>query len=414
MKKKLLPLILLVATMSSCMKDEIISEEIEQDQADLVTINVAAGTTKGADVTTTSLENSSGVKLHIQDAGTISDAYEFTASNSDWNQTSSTPLKWVDITFPAYFHSLHDGTAQSVTLSDSSSSTTYTVADESASSDHNDLVYHSSKLSSTPIGGTITVFHKHALSKISLYAATGGNKLYIARVNLVNIDPDGTITISPVSASEITTANGVDWKNSGTSDANYNYYYIANNAASALTSTTDGSTIINSDSKAPLMIIPQMTTGVTSADLASYQDSAPGSYIEVIYYLTDVDDNALVGYSSVSARSDASDYIDADQSKTLYVMGAFALGYTFEPNKQYDITLGLGKTNSTGGMLVVDYYVDKNGDPISLTKVDDEGCTEPEIPEIDPGDDILPDSDDNIDIIVTASDWEDGGSTSLN
>lgn len=403
-----------MAAMSSCMKDEINVQDLEQAEANLVGINVAAGTTKGVDVTTSTLEGSTtGVKLHIQDAGTTSDAYDFTASGSDWNQ-STTTLKWGEITFPAYFYSMHDGESKSLNMGGSTATLYYEVEDESESSAHKDLVYHASKLNSAPTGGTVNVFHKHALSKISLYAATGGNKLYIARVNLVNIDAEGTVTITHVSTSDATTSTGVSWKNEGTSNESYNYYYIDKLAPSMIQTTATGSSIINSDTAAPLMIIPQTTTAVTSADLKTYQEAAPGSYVEVIYYLTDSEGAAIVGYSSVAAHPDASDYIAADLNKTLYVMGAFPLTYEFEPNKQYDMTLGLGKTGSTGGLLVVDNYVDKDGNPIELTKEDDETITEPQIPEIEPGDEILPGADDQIDITVTVKDWEDGDDYELN
>ncbi len=412
MKKIFIPLMLCAVAMSSCSKDEPNAESGSTYSSDLVSINVSSGTTRGTDTTTATLEGTEGsygtVELFIFDDGSINSSYTFTYDGSDWGQSQ---IKWSDITFPATFLSMHDGTAQALTVSteDEEATLDYTVSNESST--HKDLVYHASTLSAIPTGGVINAYHKHALSKINLYAATGGNKVYIARVQFVNVNDKGTATINAVTASETSTTNGLDWSNETSTD-DYEYFYIDSYSGtySFLQSTDDdGDPIINDDDDAPFMIIPQETTPTTSTNIASNGINATGSYLEVIYYMTDSNDMPIVGYSSVAALSNASDYIDADQDKTLYLMGAFPVDYDFEANKEYDITLGLGKSGSTGGILLVDYYVDQDGDPVELTKVDSTTSDdETEIPEIDPGDDILPNSDEYINITVDVYDWDDG------
>ncbi len=419
MKKIFIPAILFaaLAAVSSCSEDlpNDQSATTTTDQVDLVAINVSSGTTRGTDVTTNTLEDSeSGVKLHIVDSGTddsaTSGAFDFKATDSDWSQSSTTTITWGDIDFPAHFSSMHDGTSQTLTASLASSTLDYLVTGESSS--HNDLVYHSSQLDAIPTGGTINVFHKHALAKIHLYAATSTNKVYIARVNFVNVDGDGTATITPVSATEIATTNGLTWTVGDSSAETYEYLAVATDkevaAAPFQSSASTSDPIINSDNSAPFMIIPQTTLATTSEQIVAGGENITGSYFEVIYYMTDSDDQPIVGFSSVAARSDYANYIDEDQSKVLYVMGAFPVGYTFVQNKEYDITLGLGSDGSTGGILLVDYYVDKDGNEVSLTDVDGTTTSPVDIPEIDTGDDILAGSDDQIDIMVSAYDWEDG------
>ncbi len=416
MKRVLLPALLLTVAMSSCSQNDVdgVDDSVVSSDGNLK-INVSAGTTKGEDVTTSSLETSGKVTLHIKDSKNVSSGYDFDndGGGSDWSQTSSSTLTWDDIELPAYFYSMHDGSAQGVGLADDSATKEYSVS--GSSSDHNDLVYHASVLSAIPAGGTINVYHKHALSKIQLYAGTGGNKIYIAKVQFINVDANGKATIQPLSASDVATGMDVTWKNSGTSDETYLYYYVGDEDSGdteatpqALQSATvDGKTtnpVINDDTASPFMIIPQETTGVTSEQIVA--DKITGSYLEVIYYLTDSNDAPLVGYSSVSIRTDADNYIDDDQGKTLYVKAAFPVGYDFEANMQYNLTLGVGMTGSTGGLLLEDNYVDRDGNPITLTDKDCGGATTtPEIPEVDKGDEILGDGSDDLNIIVSATNW---------
>ncbi len=429
MKNLFFPLFIFAMAMSSCATDDVtdvVSSPL--DDGDAVSINVYAGTTKGTDMTTSGLETSGYVLLHIDDADDDNLTYEFKYSGGDWAQTASTAIKWSTIAFPANFYSLHDGEPITMTFNDDSATYEgYEILEKSTS--HKDLVYHASQLSMIPTGGTVSVYHKHALSKIHLYAATGGNKVYIARANLVNIDGMGNVTITPLSAADIATANGVSWVNSGTSDDTYLYYDLDDfslKTPEALVSTTTGSVIINYDETAPMMIIPQTTKAASittdetadttedTTDTAGLVAEVSGSYVEVIYYLTDANNMPVVGYSSVAARPDANEYCTDDQGKALYVMGGFPLGHTFLANKEYDITLGLGSTGSSGGKLLVDYYVNKDGEPVSLTKIGEDEESPVEIPEIDEGDDILGDSDDDIDIVVSAHDWEDGTDHTIN
>lgn len=427
MKKLFLPLAIIAVTMSSCSNDEPnegFTTSSSTDNGNLVSINAYAGTTRAKDTTTSTLEDSGYVELHIDDSDTIKSSYTFAFALDDWSQDETDKIIWDDITFPANFYSMHDGapfTGLSFT-EDTATFTDYTVS--GASTEHKDLVYHASQLSAIPTGGAVSVYHKHALSKIHLYAATGSNNVYIARVNLVNIESEGTLTITPVTASEISTTNGAEWVIESGNLTDYLYFYTGEVAPSALNSTTNGSNpIINDTEEAPLMIIPQETTAATMSSTDGSLATFSGSYIEVIYYMTDSKNMPIVGYSSVAARADASSYIDDDQSKTLYVMGAFPLGYEFEVNKEYDISLGLGADNSSGGILIADYYVDKTGEAVTLTKngvdtdgdgdSDEDDGSSVEIPEIDEGDDILADSSDCIDIIVTVNDWDDGGSITV-
>lgn len=419
MKRKFLPLMIFAAAICSCSKDvqSDVSNAQATDDGDLVAINVYAGTSKALDATTLTLQTSAWVELHIDDSGGISETYTFKYTSSDWSQSETDPISWSDITFPANFYSLHDGNPLTGLTFDDDEDDDYAVYKDytvsGISSDHKDLVYHASQLSAAPVGGTISVDHKHALSKIHLYAATGTNTAHIANVELVEIDSQGTVTISPLSSNTTSTETGISWINSDSTYASYQYFYIANSSATAFNSTTYGSNpIINKEEDAPLMIIPQETTAAT---ISAYTDSSvilTGSYVRVIYYLTDSNGDAVVGYSSVEKHPDADDYIEADQTKVLYVMGAFPLCYEFEPNKVYDLTLGLGSTGSTGGILITDYYVDKDGNPVTLTKEDDDDETYVEVPGIDEGDDILP-GDDDIDITVSASDWESGDTVTV-
>ncbi len=400
------------AALASCSENDpnTSSSDSAAQTGDLVAINTYAGTTKATDTTTESLETSAKVILHIDDSDSVQATYTFEYDGSDWSQSGSSLISWGTIEFPANFYSMHDGDDPLGSLSftsDVATYTAYTVTGEST--EHKDLVYHASKLTAIPTGGAVSVYHKHALSKLHLYAATGTNNVYIARVNLVNIDAQGTATITPIAYDQISTANDIGWVNSKSDFETYLYFYLDGAVATGITSASGTDPIINSSPNAPLMIIPQTTT---AAEVTGSSDSVAkfsGSYVEVIYYMTDSNNMPLVGYSSVEARSDADKYIGTDQDKVLYVMGAFPLGYTFEANKEYNIALGLGADNSSGGILIADYFVDQDGVAVDLTLADgtDDGKTVP-IPQIDEGDDILAGSGDSIDILVTATSWDDG------
>ncbi len=418
MKTILFSALLLVATMSSCSKNEVTEEvlgtaNLQGDEVGLNTTTTNLRQTRGADMTTAGLETSaSGVMLHINDAGTKSAGYHFTAIGSDWSQNSATPVLWKDLTFPAFFYSMHDGTPQMVTLNgdtdytdltDENATHDYTVTGESST--HKDLVYHASQLDDIPTSGKVNAAHTHALSKINLLAGTGENKLYVARVRLMNVDGDGSLTI--------TAPNTVAWTTGTSNEDDYQYFYINNAAPTALQSIVGGVTtnpLLNTASNAPMMIIPQTTTAAaytTSGDQAVFS----GTYVEVIYYLTDKDDKAIAGYSAVSALPNATEYIPADQSTVLYVKAAFPLGQTFVDNKVYNLLLGFGMEDSTGGELVDDFYVDKDGNPVQLTK---NGCSpdKVDIPELEPGDKILDYKNKAVDILVSSGAW--GASESVN
>ncbi len=409
--------------LGSCSKNEpnVGDNSDAASDGSMVAINVYAGTTKATDTTTETLETAAWVELHIDDSADISETFKFVYDGSDWSQESDDPILWSDITFPANFYSMHDGAPfEDLTYNDDSATYSgYTVT--GTSEEHKDLVFHASTLTTAPSSRVVSAAHTHALSKINLYAATGTTNVYIAKVQMVSIDGEGDVTITPLAADALSTDTGATWVNSGTEFEDYQYYFIDDSSPVALNSTLYGSNpIINSDEVAPLMIIPQETTAATiTEDPDGGLDAiVSNSYIEVIYYMTDANGSPVVGYSSVSELSNASDYIDADQTTTLYVKAGFPLGYEFMVNKEYDITLGLGVTGSTGGVLLADYYVDKNGDAVKLTKVDDDGDGEDEdeevveVPEIDEGDDILA-GDDEVDIVVSAGTWDDGGSVTV-
>lgn len=381
---------------------------------DLVSINVYAGTTKGVDTDTSTLEGST-VELHIDDSGTISKTYTFTCTDSDWSQSAS-ELMWSDIVFPANFYSLHDGTAfNDLTFTDGVATyRSYTVTGDSSA--HNDLVFHASKLESIPVGGMLSAYHKHALSKIHLYAGTDDYIVYIAKATLCNVDGEATVTITPLASDADASDVGATWDSasadaeSGFNGDSYQYYYVGDETPTGLTIDDDGADpLINTLSNAPMMIIPQTTTPLTAADVIA--DDMDNTYIEVIYYMTNASGNPLVGYSSVSVRSDASLYNETDIP--LYVKAAFPLSYTFEANKEYNITLGLGEDNTTGGILVNDYYVDKDGEKVILTLVSDDSETTIEIPDIDEGENILSNVESLIDITVTANLWSGDNSLDL-
>ncbi len=399
--------------MGSCSKDQPnTSSAAAQSGDNLVAINVYAGTSRASDTTTATLTDDGEVILHINDSDGLSETLTFYYLDGEWSQDGDEDdaIKWEDIVFPANFYSFHDGDAMKTLTFDSTEAvySSYTVT--GASTEHKDLVTHASILNTMPMGGAVSVYHKHALSKIHLLASTGDNTVYVAYAEMVTIDGEGDVTITPLTAEELATESGISWENSKSVFEDYGYLAIGENDDPVELKTTDGSNpLINKTTNAPLMIIPQTTTAaeVTGSvdDVATFDNS----YVKVIYYMVDSEGMPVVGFSSVGARPDASDYVDADQKKALYVMAAFPLSYTFVANKEYNVNLGLGVDGSTGGILVADYYVDYKGDPVTLTKVDSETGTpeEEDVPGIDEGDYILGDSGDAVSIIVTATGWTD-------
>lgn len=422
MKKFFFPLCMFALALGSCAKDDVtdgVSAPI--NESDLLSLNVYSGTTRGTDMTTAAMEgtaaNPGEVLLRIDDDGVpeFSCTFVYNDGKSDWEQEAADKLKWESITFPANFYSLHDGVPIDVKFGANSASKSGYTVDGLVSTDHKDLVFYASRLNAIPTGGTLSAHHKHALSKLHIYTATGGNRAFIAKVNLVNINGQGDVTITPLSVADQATKTGVSWSNLA-SRKSYNYLSLSKLYPDVLQVNGDNSVIINSDDDAPMMIIPQTTTAATietdpnGLDAFVNKDMVEkdgGSYVEVIYYMTDSEGERLVGYEKVSDMPDAADYCAEDQDKTLYVKAGFPLGHEFLPNKEYDITLGMGSDGSSGGKLLADYYVDKDGNPVSLTK--NGVVTKPEIPEIDEGDDVLGDGNDAIDIIVVAPHhWDDG------
>ncbi len=410
MKHLYFPLILFAAAISSCSTDQPSVGNAAANSGDLVAINVYTGTSRATDTTTSTLEYDAEVLLHINDSVGLNKTYLFEYGGTDWSQSSSDPISWDDISFPANFYSLHDGTDPLSAVSFDESEAIYTgYTVTGASTEHKDLVTHASILSTMPVGGAVSVYHKHALSKIHLLASTGTNSVYIANVQLVTIDGMGDVTIVPLAADQIASESGITWDVSKSEFEDYLYLAIGEkDTPDEYNSTDNGSNpLINESGDAPLMIIPQTTVAATvlssADDVATFKDS----YVQVIYYLTDSEGQPVVGYSSVGARSDATDFIGTDQDKALYVLAAFPLGYTFESNKEYNVNLGMGADGSTGGILMADYYVDYKGDAVKLTREGDTDAAIEDVPGIDEGDNILGDADGDICILVTANSWDD-------
>lgn len=410
MKQLFFPLIFFAAAISSCSNDQPNVGTAATSSGDLVAINVYTGTSRASDTFTSTLEYSGEVLLHINDSVGLNVTYLFEYDGTDWSQSSSSPISWDDINFPANFYSLHDGTdaLTAVSFDDVEAIyTDYTVT--GASTEHKDLVTHASILSTIPVGGAVSVYHKHALSKIHLLASTGTNSVYIANAQLMTIDGMGNVTIVPLSADEIASESGISWDVSESEFEDYLYLAIGEKDTPDEYNSTDygSNPLINDSEDAPLMIIPQTTTAATVSSSAKSVATFENSYVQVIYYMTDSEGMPVVGYSSVAARSDANDFIQKDQTKALYVLAAFPLGYTFEPNKEYNVTLGLGVDGSTGGILIADYYVDYKGDAVELTRKGDDDAEKEDVSGIDEGDNILGDSDSDICILVTANSWND-------
>lgn len=410
MKNLFLPLLLLAVAMSSCTDDEISSGDYTQpDSDDLVSINVYAGTTKGTDTVTTTLEAST-ILLHIDDADGVSSSYSFSCTSSDWSQEGDDvdKIAWSDIVFPASFYSMHDGVTSKELIFDDSKAQLVDYTVSGASVGHNDLVYYASMIEAIPVGGTLSAYHKHALSKVNFYAKTGTNMLYIAKLTLKNVDGVGTVTITP----EDDDSSSILWENGTSNDASYQYYYIGDDidaTPSAITSTGTTSVLIDDSEDAPMMIIPQ-TTSTSSESSLSFMDY---TYVEVIYYLTSSTGAPLVGFSEVSERTDADKYVDENQGIALYVKAGFKLAQTFDPNQVYNISLGLGADNTSGGILIDDFYVDKNGNEVELTLKNGCGSETVEIPDIDEGDDVLENVNSDIDIEVDIDKWGDSNTSTL-
>ncbi len=412
MKKIILPVLLLVGAMSSCSKNDVTEVLHSSDNMNAVGLNVASGVTRGADVTTASIQNTSNIDLYYASTAKTGKA-TFTCSAGDWISTDAP--KWSELGIPGSttaFYSMNDG-SNAYGLVDATSGMTadaaFTTGEESAN--HKDLVYYAGELAAIPAGGQINAFHKHALSKVNFFATTGSLNVHIARVRLVNVGAESTPTI--------TAPTTVTWTKVASQDAFFKYYAdadassdkVAVSFGDPVTAGADNSKVaIMAASTTPsVMMIPQAL--VNSFDTATQQgdnvaDVIKGAYIEVIYCATDKNGEAIVGYTEAqkhpqySKMTTGTTDTDITSATTpLYVKAAFPIAsLSLGDNKAYDVILGLGGTGSTGGYVVSDEFVNKDGDKINL------GIEETEIPDID--DPVFPDADAQIDIIVTVGDWE--------
>ncbi|MFI3323017.1 MAG: hypothetical protein R3Y50_10940 [Rikenellaceae bacterium] len=392
MKKFIIPALLIVAAMSSCSKDEVTEVLPQGDNANVLGLSVSSGVTKGADVTTASLENNTKVKLYAVKTDKTVYTSDFTFDSGDWS--SSDAPTWTALGLPGEtvkFYSVHDGEGPIILdVSDTSVGATLEHTTSQESADHKDLVYYAGSLAAIPAGGKIQAYHKHALSKVNVKASTGDLKVYIARVRLVNADSKANAAMLD---------NSVTWTNNTDVTDLFNYYADANASNTLVASQFDDELIKLADTNPDILMVPQTLAATCKSDI---NDDLSDSYIEVIYCAEDKDGNPLVGYSEASKYPEYDNITNEDVTTTtpLYVKAAFPVSYAFVDDTAYIISLGLGGIDdSTGGLNLSDNYVDKDGNDIELgDKVD------PDLPE--EGDPIFPTGNTQIDITVKVCDWD--------
>ncbi len=395
MKKFFIPALLFMGAMSSCSKNEVTEVLPEGDNSNKVGINISSGATKGVDLMTNDIETQGDIKLYaISEKTSEPTSYMFKFTDGDW--ISGVAPSWDEIGIPVVFYSAHEGTNPvelSVKVTNTSDLTTeanlgYEVSTASSVS-HKDLVFHASKVNSIPLGGKINAYHTHGLSKINFLASTGTNKAYIARVQLMNVDKNGVATITP--------KNAISWSENSEIGMDYCYYADPTASSSQVAAMFDeGDYIATDKTKSAIMMIPQTLNDPDVFTTTTGLEA--GTYVEVIYCLEDSEGNPIVGYTSADKHYEFDKFPDDIAANTpLYVKVAFGVKYDLVAGKQYDITLGLGRENSTGGIVLGKEFVDKDGDPIDTDPVDTG------IPE--PGEPAIPGASTQVDITVNVGDW---------
>ncbi len=508
----ILPSLLAMAlALTNCAKTEVTASYDPSDDLDVINVSLATAKnlTRAADAATSTLETaatSTNFNIHVVSEATTPTIYGydlyFKYASSTWTQVANSTgtgmdsdaageLRWSSIEMPARFYSLFVGNADDSSATNSSTtagisnsgtsialSSTYNVMDtydftqsDAATEAHNhkDLVYAAQDVTSTPVGGKVTMTFSHILSKVDIYVATEyaangvDNTAYIQSVKLVNVFPKATLQPeysrnSPVSTTAL-------WSAASGTAVSYGYF-LNDQSTEASASWSGDKELIQTDANGAMIIVPQTLTGLNvdsdgSMALPTDSGNEGKSYVEVIYYSTDVNNGSFAGYKAASESwtyepSHAGDVIteaavtwDAatstwldssngvvtyydDATSTwydgtdvgntavavtattegyfaypaatdaLYVKVGFPFdatnGQVFESGKYYNLILGMGSKDSSSGYLLEKNFYDKDGNKLPVV-VNEQV--------IEPGDPIAPDADGTIGIVVLVSDWDD-------
>lgn len=369
MKKELL-VALSVVMMVSCSKNELMDVPHIAGDPEIININPFTGKqTKAADKTLFANGDTFAVYANqgtapsgffINGITTPADKYVKTGETWGWASVADNH-KWSAVTsYPARFYATYP--EQTLLPSGASNDNfiapkfTYSVTPAVQSNNMVDLLAASSVRSVTNTGILLFPF-EHILSKIDFSVKVDSKvKVYIQSVKIWNAGKTATYTFNPG-------ANGA-WSNPvAPINESFGYMGVVNPATTHYVGTMK----IGSSVNHALIMMPQTSTGWVNPGASSWLSQGlnslkTGTYIELVYRMTDFSGNDIIGFT------DAVNYVNKVHSVTgnLWVKVGYSFAANWAQKTQYTYTIGLGGQTNTGGILIDGNYMKNDGSDSGL------------------------------------------------
>ncbi|MDR0295596.1 MAG: fimbrillin family protein [Prevotellaceae bacterium] len=385
--KMILGLMVTALIFTSCSKDEV--SNVNPHNPNAIGFEVSTGKTRASVNDLIALQNASGgfgvyatYRTPLEQF-IINKAYKYNGSAWQWTDND---ILWPtnESDYPINFYAYYPLSA--IALSGTNGlSINYTVAatpelqvDCLAASHTNVMV--------RPASCNINLAFKHTLSKIDFKIVTGvETTVEVQSVAIRKVGDTGTFTFSGLRWATLPTAG-----NTG-----YNYMKAPVSPANIFAGQITAADIAGSSGS--LMLMPQ-NLSLRPWDKTENGLTQDQSYIEVVYRMYETDNlNDMVGYTDATEHPLYED-LNSIVTGSLFVKVAYPLPTNWEMSKAYTYTIHLGTPESSGGNLIEENFMDKDGNDSGLPVVHPD-TEEP----IDVPQPIFPDKP--IGFIVTVEDW---------
>lgn len=241
-----------------------------------------------------------------------------------------------------------------------------------------------------PISSNVSLAFKHILSKIDFKVLTGLSvTVEVQSVAVRNVGGAGMFNYANLTWSEAPISQAE--APAGSWNANYSYMRAPLNVANKFAGATTAAKVQGSHGS--LMLLPQALSGRAWDETAGNIPSQ--SYIEVVYRIYETSNGEdVVGYTNATQYPGGGNGVTGP----LFVKVGYSLSTTWLMGKAYTYTINLGTANDSGGDLIAENFVDKDGNDSGLPVIDPATKEAINVPEP-----IFPDRP--IGFIVSVDDW---------
>ena len=370
----IIAIIMLAALISRCAQDEV--SGVNNFDANAIGFEISAGKTRANIVDLGYIQSDvNGFGIYATKGNPAAEfignkAYKY--ESGVWKWAAGNVMWPTDNTdYPVNFYAYYP--KNSASLTSPALTANYTIpASPAAQTDF--LAASSLNVLARPASGNVNLAFKHILSKVDFKVITGA---YVA------VDVQSIAAKSVGAAGAFNFAN-LSWLGAPAAfGSSFSYMTAPANPANYFEGATSGANVAGSSGS--LMLMPQDLSGRGWND--GKITSLPNkSYIEVVYRVKETGNNGkdVIGFSDATKHPDYT-ALGGGVTGPLFIKAAYTLSTNWQMSKAYTYSVQLGTTEASGGILICDTFIDKNGNVTNLPVKDPNTGheLEPEKPIID-------------------------------